>query len=646
MNFSYIVNIDGYELLHECSYHTREVLENGMERLAYPRFHNSNGTVRLDFISLYDPKLQVYRCALEIKNETNHDVRIRRADIGVSFETKRTLLKYFSSDWGSEYSPCEQEIHGEFSYGVISGRSCKGYIPYAECHTDDSVYEMALAWSGNWTCTVFPWPASYCCNRPWTCCCIMGVTDGEFYHDIPAGETFVTPEIYVVKAPDRESGNLSLRRYYKKHLSLVERDGITSLPTAYNGWWPYEDHSINEEVYRENSEIAKDLGCRYAVLDAGWFGKTVEGQCWFEKRGDWDCVNEDIFPSGLKALCDKAKAVEILPGIWCEIEAVGRDALLNETHDFLLAKRDGRSLGYVCFGSREGCDWAMQVMDRIIGEYGAKWVKIDFNLDPGFGCNRTDHDHGKGDGLYVHYKNYYRFLDELHRKYPDVMIENCSSGGLRGDIGMLSHCHCNFMSDPDYTEFHLQLYWGGLSFLHQSSLLHFSWSHVVQDHNCGILNPIREDMPKEKFDYMIRAALMGVPEFSYKLPEMPQWCLDRLQEHIAFYHETSTEFILNGDAYRLTEQPLVGGRGERFPAFCFVSPKKEALVYAFRMTGAPESARLVLQGLEEDALYRVIPVDGGEEHEETGSRLMSEGIMASGLPEEGSAVFLIRKAQV
>ena len=110
MNFSYIVNIDGYELLHECSYHTREVLENGMERLAYPRFHNSNGTVRLDFISLYDPKLQVYRCALEIKNETNHDVRIRRADIGVSFETKRTLLKYFSSDWGSEYSPCEQEM--------------------------------------------------------------------------------------------------------------------------------------------------------------------------------------------------------------------------------------------------------------------------------------------------------------------------------------------------------------------------------------------------------------------------------------------------------------------------------------------------------------------------------------------------------
>ena len=43
---------------------------------------------------------------------------------------------------------------------------------------------------------------------------------------------------------------------------------------------------------------------------------------------------------------------------------------------------------------------------------------------------------GKGDGLYAHYLGYYQLLDEIHRKYPDVVIENCASGGLRMDIEM------------------------------------------------------------------------------------------------------------------------------------------------------------------------------------------------------------------
>ena len=94
------------------------------------------------------------------------------------------------------------------------------------------------------------------------------------------------------------------------------------------------------------------------MLDAGWFGETVEGETWFEKRGDWDKVNPELFPSGMKAMCDKAKAVGILPGMWCEIEAVGKDAELNRTHEKIIAKREGRSLGYVCFGSKEGRKWA------------------------------------------------------------------------------------------------------------------------------------------------------------------------------------------------------------------------------------------------------------------------------------------------
>lgn len=641
MKFSYVTVLNGFELRQECTYHTCEVLKDGTRRLMFPRFHYDTDLLTLNLIAEQDPENGVYRCALEIENTGKKPVRVSRADVGLSFESEEMTLHYFQSDWGSEYSPRSQKIEGEFSFGCVSGRSCKGFTPYAECFGNGSYYAMALAWSGNWTCTAFPWAEAYCDFRQWTYCCVMGLTDGEFYHDIPAGKKFVTPAVYLSEAENREKACLALRRYYKKHLSIMDEKMFSPMPLEYNTWWPYEDRFINEDVYQQNAEIAKTLGFRYAMMDAGWFGENTGERTWYEKRGDWDKVNSELFPSGMKAMCDKAKAVEIEPGIWCEIEAVGKNAELNRTHDQIIAKRDGRSLGYVCFGSSEGREWAMQVADRILREYGAKWIKFDFNLDPGFGCNRTDHDHDRGDGLYAHYMGYYRFLDELHAKYPDVVIENCSSGGLRGDIEMMSHCHVGFLSDPDYTEFHLQLYWGALSFLHQRCIMHFTWSEVLDGHNCGVYSPIQDDTPRSKMDYMIRAAMMGVPGFSYRLPELPEWALERIRELGEFYTEYSSDFIFDGDAYRLTEQPLSCGRGERFPVFEFTDEKCRALVFAFRLTGSAETQSVRLQGLDPEREYTVSFQDAGVEYQASGKKLMESGILLEGLPEEGSEVVTV-----
>ena len=61
---------------------------------------------------------------------------------------------------------------------------------------------------------------------------------------------------------------------------------------------------------------------------------------------------------------------------------------------------------------------------------------------------------------------------------------------------MLSRTHWTHLSDPDYTEFHLQCYWGSFSFLHQSACLHFSWSEILGDHNAGVNDPITEEIWK------------------------------------------------------------------------------------------------------------------------------------------------------
>jgi alpha-galactosidase len=62
---------------------------------------------------------------------------------------------------------------------------------------------------------------------------------------------------------------------------------------------------------------------------------------------------------------------------------------------------------------------------------------MDFNIEAGPGTERNADS--LGDGLLEHNRAYLRWIDSLYERYPDLIIENCSSGGLRADYAMLAH---------------------------------------------------------------------------------------------------------------------------------------------------------------------------------------------------------------
>jgi len=334
------------------------------------------------------------------------------------------------------------------------------------------------------------------------------------------------------------------------------------MEVEWNSWWPYEDYKLNEEVVKSNADESAIIGIGVCMLDAGWFGPHSESSLWWKVRGDWHIVNYKRFPSGIGAVSDYVHQKGLKFGIWCEIEAVGQEAELNLLRPELIAERDGKKLGYACMGNPQTQDWAFGVIETLINDYKADWIKLDFNLDPGAGCNRTDHGHGEGDGLYEHYMGYYKLLKRIREKYPEVFLENCSSGGLRVDLGVLRNTHRTYLSDPDYTEHHLQVFWGATTMLHPSVCMHFTWSQSLYEKNM-VKEPIAEDMPQHRLDYYIRAAMMGYPGFSYRLPELPAWCLQRIKEHIEFYKNIGSRFVRDGDMYHLTCQSVRSGRGER-----------------------------------------------------------------------------------
>ncbi|CAN0507848.1 unnamed protein product [Phaeothamnion confervicola] len=65
----------------------------------------------------------------------------------------------------------------------------------------------------------------------------------------------------------------------------------------------------------------------------------------------------------------------------------------------------------------------------------------------GLGCNDPTHGHQTGDGHYAHTYGLYRVLAAIREACPELVIENCSSGGHRIDLGMLRHSHTSWVSD-------------------------------------------------------------------------------------------------------------------------------------------------------------------------------------------------------
>ncbi|AZN39989.1 alpha-galactosidase [Paenibacillus albus] len=579
-----------------------------------------------------------------LHNESEVPVTIGRVD---SFSLQLPLgdwsLMHYTSDWGAEFEPVVEPLAGEtIVLETRHGRSSKGKHPWMSLlGASGEVLTVSPMWSGNWQlrCEYDKARDSYEVNG--------GLSDWEFFKTLAPGEAMESVHVAIAAGSDGDLNSTSIafarvgRKYWYPHNEFSR-----SMPMEWNHWWSYEDKAINEDVFRANAAEAAKLGIDICTLDAGWFGPSEEGSEWFELRGDWEMVNEKRFPSGIRAVSDDVHGHGMKFGLWCEIEAVGKSAALAEKQPSYVARRDGEPLGYLCFGNPKVRQWALDMLDRLIAGYDSQWIKLDFNLDPGAGCNCTDHGHGAGDGLFEHYNGYYSVLRDIRAKHPEVILENCSSGGLRIDLGIMQQTHTTFLSDPDYPEHSLQVFWGATTMLAPDVCLHWSYSEFCWKNDFQLFNPHDVNLKPYQFDYYTRIAMLRGFGISQKLPEMPEWMKARLAHHIEVYKSEVKPFVLGADLYRLTGQPRRGGKGDRWSGFQYSMPQgDEQLLFVFRLPGGEASRAIRLQALEMDAAYELtwLSGEGKKAVQLAGSSLLKDGIVFDSLEVEESALIRLKK---
>jgi len=573
-----------------------------------------------------------------VTNHSDAPIRIERVD-SVSFTVPKSTyeLMYFTSAWGLEFEPIRAPLTGEKMLYNRNGRSSQGMHPWFSLFGENGeVITGSVMWSGNWI-------VRFESESDGGFRVIAGMDDWGFYKDLKPGESMEGPHVAIAYGHNGDLNETSIQFARVGRTNWYPKNALSdSLLVEWNHWWSYEDKFITEDVFKKNIDVAARLGFDVCTLDAGWFGPSEPGTFWYDYRGDWDLVNRVRFPSGIRALSDYTHDKGLKFGLWCEIEALGKDAKLAKTNDGFVALRDEEPLGYVCFGNPEAQEWAYQTLDRIITDYHCDWIKLDFNLDPGAGCNRTDHGHGAGDGLYEHYQGYYKVLTRIREKHSNVILESCSSGGLRIDLGLLGQTHTTFLSDPDWPEHSLQLFWGATTMLAPNVCLHWSYSDWIGEHPLQKFNPRDPNVKEHQLDYYVRISMLGGIGFSQKLPELPSWIAQRYDYHIHMYKEYVRKFVSHGDLYRLTEQPRREGKGERWAAFQYAMPdQSEHLLFVFRLHNSRPEKTIQLKNLQRERMYKLTWLSESKVEYYTGVQLMEEGLVIRALSEEDSNLILV-----
>ncbi len=590
----------------------------------------------------------VWELSMVLRNDGEHPIGITRMDPLALAAGPAWRTHSYRSAWGDEYRavPAGHAGH-DLSLESRAGRSSQGTVPWLGlergaadangygAHDHRAAVAVTPAYSGNWHIHAMAGGFVTAGISPW----LLRV-------ELAPGESVTAPGVVIALGETLDDVAVSMQRAIAADW-MPRTEFTDSLPVEWNHWWPYEDQEVDEAVIAENARVAASIGIEIATVDAGWFGTADPTSVWSEQRGDWSSVNTARFPSGLEALGQSIRDAGVLPGMWIEAEAVGAHSLLRAAHPEAMAHSvEGRRhdhqyrlmtesldpadptfLGYVCMGSPAGREHVLESMSTLISTTGARWIKLDFNIDPDAGCTRTDHGHGAGDGLLRHYEGLYAVLDEVRERHPDIVLEACSSGGLRIDLGLARHVHGMFLSDPDYTEHHLQVLHGVRNLLPPVGILHWSWSQWRGDYPGSQYD--WTSITTDAFDTMLRAAMVHRFGVSLRLPELSPDLLARLAEHVRLYQQVLAPLVRDGVLRTLTPSPVRGGFGERAPVFQ-LSAGEAHVVLAIVLDGGARPDHVTPQALDTDRRYRVTDLATGAGHEASGDELLESGIPLSG----------------
>lgn len=276
--------------------------------------------------------------------------------------------------------------------------------------------------------------------------------DNHWWKKLKPGESFVSVPVTIGAVSGGFEEAIEQLTRYRRAIRRQNEDN-RSLKIIFNDYMNCLWGDPTTEKLLPLIDAAAEAGCEYFCIDCGWYSPGI----WWDNVGHWQPSTER-FPEGIRHVLDYIRSKGMIPGLWLEIEVMGiHSPKLADTTDDWFFVRHGRKVKdrsryHLDFRNPQVVAHANEVIDRMVQQYGVGYIKMDYNINAGIGTEINADSFG--DGLLQHNRAYLAWLDGVFARYPDLVIENCGSGGMRMDYAMLSRHSIQSTSDTvDYRNY-------------------------------------------------------------------------------------------------------------------------------------------------------------------------------------------------
>ncbi|RPI02553.1 MAG: alpha-galactosidase [Calditrichaeota bacterium] len=315
---------------------------------------------------------------------------------------------------------------------------------------------------------------------------------------------------------------------YRRDVIIKPHEGYQACPVIFNDYMNCLEGNPTTEKELPLIEAASRAGCDYFVIDAGWYAELNES--WWDAVGLWQ-PSQSRFPGGLKSLMAAIRDKGMIPGLWLEPEVVGiKSPLKDKPDDWFFCRHGQRVIDngryLLDFRNPEVVRFADSVVDRLVSEYGAGYIKMDYNNTVWGTEILAD---SPGQGLLQHNRAVVQWYGSCSDRYPQLVIENCGSGGCRMDYAMLSQTQLQSSSDQTDYKKYPAIVVGALAAVVPEQLAVWSYPLAAAD-------------PKEAAFNMVNAMMCRIHQ-SGNLSQLSPASYDQVRKGITVYKTLLASFI-------------------------------------------------------------------------------------------------------
>jgi alpha-galactosidase len=425
--------------------------------------------LRLDLIYTVFEQVNAITRRAVVVNETDDAVTLHRLLSGmIDLPGRDFVMSTFDGGWIKETHRHDRPVSpgmtvNSSTTGASSNRHNPGFLLAESTARQNSgwVYGFNLVYSGNHLGVVEG--ANHGLVRV-----ALGINDHCFAWRLSPGERFDSPEMVLTFSDAGYNGvSHNFHDFVSQHIVRGQWKHKPR-PVLLNNW---EAHffDFTERKLLDLARGARDLGVELFVLDDGWFGQRNNDTA---SLGDYT-VNRKKLPSGLRGFGEKLNDMGLDFGLWFEPEMVNEDSDLYRNHPEWAVRipgrrnTQGRNQYVLDLTNPDVQDYIIDSVGDVLDSAPITYVKWDMNRHLSDAWSPTC---PAGEFYHRYMLGLYRVLEEIFDARPHILLESCSSGGNRFDLGILCYSPQVWASDDTDPVERLAIQ-GGLSYLYPPSTM-------------------------------------------------------------------------------------------------------------------------------------------------------------------------------